>query len=176
MNHRHAIKMNLIKLLILAAICTGSAQADPPFDESVQLVLNAVAQGRTLQGRGRTGPTTFQAMAVPYRIEDDECVSVGLIRIASATVEDWRLCSGRLEQLPSRSPGLAPTSNPQVAETVRQAEQAAASTGQMLTKWGDYQILARRLPESDSNGCAKVEGLILIDGFLLSRNITTICK
>jgi len=168
--------MNFVKPLILCAICTGPAQADLPFNESVQTVLNAVVQRHTVQGRGRIGQATFQAMAVPYRIEGDDCVSIGLIRIASATIEDWRLCSGRLEQLPTRSPKLAPTSNPQVLEAVRQAEQVAATSGQMLTKWGDYQILARRLPEADINGCVKVESLILNDGLLLSRDATTICK
>jgi len=176
MNYFRATQMNFLKPLIFCVICIGQAQADGPFNESVQLVLNSVVQRHTVQGRGRTGQSTFQAMAVPYQIEGDDCVSIGLIRIASATVEDWHLCNGRLEQLPTRSPKLAPTSNPQVVETVKQAEQVAVSSGQMLSKWGDYQILARRLPETDANGCVKVESLILIDGLLLSRDARSICR
>jgi len=168
--------MKLIEFVVIAAISIGAAHADPPFDESVQLVLNAVSQGRTVQGRGRLGQSTFSAMAVPYRLEGDDCISIGLLRIASATVEDWRLCDGRLERLPGRSPRLTPTSSAEMADAVRQTEQAAATASHKFAEWRDYQILARRLPEADAKGCVKVESLILIDGLLLSRNLASICQ
>lgn len=171
--------MHIPKLLVIAAISTigtGLAKADSPFTESVQLVLNAVSQGRTVQGRGRQGQTTFSAVAVPYQLEGDDCISIGLIRMASTTVEDWRLCDGRLEQLPGRSPRLAPTSSPEMAEAVHQTELTAAAAGRKFTEWRDYQILARRLPETDTDGCVKVESLILIDGLLLSRSVASICR
>lgn len=167
--------MNLPKLVLIGTLGIGPALADTPFTESVQLVLNAVSQGHTVQGRGRLGQTTFAAMAVPYQLEGDDCISIGLMRIASATIEDWRLCNGRLEQLPGRSPRLTPTASPEMAEAVRQTEQAAASTGGKLADWRDYRILARRLPEADVNGCTKVETLILIDGLMISRNVASIC-
>lgn len=114
-------------------------------------------------------------MAVPYRIEGDECVSIGLIRIASNSVENWRWCQGELERLPGFSPKLSPTNNPQVAETVGQARRRAIQSGHAMTMHGKYRILVRRVEDSEPSGCHKVESIILLDGLLLSRDVAGIC-
>lgn len=155
---------------------TCSAQTDVAFNQSAQLVLNAVSQGRSVQGFAGAGPYSYQAIAVPYRRAGDECISVGLIHVAMLSIQNWRLCRGRLEQLPMHSPSLTPTTNPRVAAVVAQAEETAANSSGARVEWGDYEILARRLAEPDANDCPRVESIVLIDGLLLSRQVRSQCR
>lgn len=168
--------MKVPGFLLLALIGTCSAQTDAVFNQSAQLILNAVSQGRSVQGFAGAGPFSYQAIAVPYRRAGDECISIGLIRVATLSIQNWRLCRGRLEQLPMRSPSLLPTTDPRIAAVVAQAEQAAANSGGERVEWGDYEILARRLTEPDANDCPRVESIILIDGLLLSRQVSSQCR
>jgi len=152
------------------------AQADPPFTLSAQLVISAVSQGRTIQGLGGRIPATFQAIAVPYRMNGDDCVNVGLIKIATTEIENWQYCRGSLERLPGKSPKLSPASNPQILEVITEAERMAGNNGQKTLEWGDYEVIARQLPSSSPKGCRSVESIVLVDGQLVSRRLSNVCQ
>jgi hypothetical protein len=169
------LTMKFLSLFFAAAISVGAAQADPPFSQSAQLVTSAIIQGKTIRGLGGMFPATFQAMAIPYRMQGDACVSVGLIRIATSEVENWRYCQGRLERLPGLSPKLAPGGNPQLLDVITQAERSTASNHPKTFEWEDYEIIVRQHQESSPDGCRNVESLILLGEELVSRRLSNVC-
>lgn len=167
-------KINLLPVLAIVTACLtfasqssiSGAELPAGFE---RLLRQASMNTAPVQANLTGGPRLF----LPVSKEGD-CTNVGVMRVNKARdIENYRICADRIEALPN--PPLFPYR--QGKRALAEVERTALQSGDKLSAYQGYQLLAKRLVKmaGGRNQCYLIRTVISYHHRLAGRTLDVVC-